>query len=38
MTLEAGCRLEEIGKDRDLLRGCFKGTILTLPDNLTLAA
>jgi transposase len=38
LALEAAGRLEEIEKDPLLLRGCFHGTILPLPDNMTLAA
>lgn len=38
LALEAGRRLEEIEKDPQLLRGCFHGTILPLPENMTLAA
>jgi transposase len=38
LALEAAARLEEIDKDPQLLRGCFQGTILPLPDNMTLAA
>lgn len=37
LALEAGQRLEEIENDPHLLRGCFHGTILPLPDNMTLA-
>ena len=38
LALEAGGQLEEIGKDPQLLLGCFRGTILPLPDHMTLAA
>ena len=38
LTLEAARRLEEIENDQALLLGCFHGTILPLPANMTLAA
>jgi transposase len=38
LTLEAARRLEEIEKDQSLLLGCFAGTILPLPTNMTFAA
>jgi transposase len=37
LALEAAGRLEEIDKNPQLLQGCFHGTILPLPDNMTFA-
>jgi transposase len=38
LSIRANEELVKIAEDSSLLRGCFHGTILPLPDNMTLAA